>query len=144
MGDRRRSFRRLFKLKAVRLVTDGGLSLFQAARDFGYRRKRVRALAKATGPGPCGGFPRQGAPQVPGRGVATLEAGERNPAPGARHFSKNSSGHLLAGAQMKYQFVRDHRDRYPVRRMCLMLDISTSTNYAGMISQVISITAQAA
>ena len=45
---------------------------------------------------------------------------------------------------MKYQFVRDHRDRYPVRRMCLMLDISTSTNYAGMISQVISITAQAA
>ena len=31
---------------------------------------------------------------------------------------------------MKYQFVRDHRDRYPVQRMCRMLDVSPSAYYA--------------
>ena len=31
---------------------------------------------------------------------------------------------------MKYRFVHDHRDRYPVRRMCRMLDVSPSAYYA--------------
>lgn len=35
MGGRRRSFSREFKLEAVRLVTEGGLSLSQVARDLG-------------------------------------------------------------------------------------------------------------
>lgn len=35
MGDRRRSFSREFKLEAVRLVTEGSLSLSRAARDLG-------------------------------------------------------------------------------------------------------------
>ncbi|MBI5524076.1 MAG: transposase [Desulfarculus sp.] len=37
MGDRRRSFSREFKLEAVRLMTEGGLSVAQAARDLGIR-----------------------------------------------------------------------------------------------------------
>lgn len=37
MGRKRRSFSKEFKLEAVRLITEGGRSLSQAARDLGVR-----------------------------------------------------------------------------------------------------------
>ncbi len=37
MGKKRRSFSKEFKLEAVRLVIDGGISIAQVARDLGIR-----------------------------------------------------------------------------------------------------------
>jgi hypothetical protein len=48
---------------------------------------------------------------------------------GARHLKKGS-GHLLAGAQMSFQFIKDHMDRFQVRRMCRVLEVSPSGYYA--------------
>ncbi|MGB5882105.1 MAG: transposase, partial [Thermoanaerobaculia bacterium] len=42
MGARRRSFSREFRLEAVRMVTNGGHSLAQVARDLDIRPDMLR------------------------------------------------------------------------------------------------------
>lgn len=42
MAGKRRSFNREFKLEAVSLVTEGGLSVSQAARDLGISESILR------------------------------------------------------------------------------------------------------
>jgi hypothetical protein len=41
-----------------------------------------------------------------------------------------SSGHLLALKPMRFQFIEDHRDAFPVTRMCRVLVVSSSGYYA--------------
>ena len=66
MGVPRKQYSREFKQEAVRLVTEGGLSLAQAARDLGLnetmlgRWKRWKKEFEAQG---AKAFPGQGQPQ---------------------------------------------------------------------------------
>ena len=60
MGDRRRSFSREFKVEAVRLVTEGGLSLSQAARDLGVVESVLGRWKKQLDEDPVEAFPGQG------------------------------------------------------------------------------------
>lgn len=60
MGDRRRSFSREFKVEAVRLVTEGGLSLSQAARDLGIRESVLGRWKKQLAADPEEAFPGKG------------------------------------------------------------------------------------
>jgi putative transposase len=41
-----------------------------------------------------------------------------------------SSRHLRATKQMRFQFIEDHRDKFPVKLMCKVLEVSTSGYYA--------------
>jgi IS5 family transposase len=50
--------------------------------------KRFGSVEEAAGRRPRGSLPRQGAPEVPGRGIAAIEAIKRDIAPGARHPKK--------------------------------------------------------
>jgi putative transposase len=43
---------------------------------------------------------------------------------------EKSSGHLRAPKAMRFQFIEEHRDEFPVTRMCQVLDVSTSGYYA--------------
>ncbi len=49
-------------------------------------------------------------------------------AEGAGHLKK-SSGHLLAKPAMRYQFIEEHRQEYPVSLLCETLDVSVSGYY---------------
>lgn len=60
MGDRRRIFSREFKLEAVRLVTDGGLSLSQAARDLGIAESVLGRWRRQLAQDPTEAFPGKG------------------------------------------------------------------------------------
>ena len=60
MGDRRRSFSREFKLEAVRLVTEGGLSLSKAARDLGVGESVLGRWKKQLAEDPEEAFPGKG------------------------------------------------------------------------------------
>ncbi|MFH1059007.1 MAG: transposase [Pseudomonadota bacterium] len=60
MGDRRRSFSREFKLEAVRLVTAGGLSVAQAARDLGAQESVLGRWKKHLAEDPEEAFPGKG------------------------------------------------------------------------------------
>ncbi|MFH1033965.1 MAG: transposase [Pseudomonadota bacterium] len=51
MEDQRRSLSREFALEAVRLVTEGGLSLAQASRDLGIRGSVLGRWKKQLAPG---------------------------------------------------------------------------------------------
>ncbi|MFH1034541.1 MAG: transposase [Pseudomonadota bacterium] len=57
LGDRRRSFSCEFKLEAVRLVTAGGLSLAQAARDLGVQESVLGRWKKQQAEDPEEAFP---------------------------------------------------------------------------------------
>lgn len=58
MGKKRRSFSKDFKLEAVKLVKEGGLSAFRAAKDLGLYETCLRRWIKQYeidhGKGPAG------------------------------------------------------------------------------------------
>lgn len=60
MGDHRRSFSREFKLEAVRLVTEGDLSVAQAARDLGVAESVLGRWKKQQEEDPVEAFPGKG------------------------------------------------------------------------------------
>ena len=60
MGDHRRSFSREFKVEAVRLMTDGGLSVAQASRDLGIRESVLGRWKKQLAADPEEAFPGKG------------------------------------------------------------------------------------
>ena len=57
MGGTRRSFSREFKLEAVRMVTEGGHSMAQVARDLGIRRDMLRRWRRQLADDPGQAFP---------------------------------------------------------------------------------------
>jgi hypothetical protein len=66
----------------------------------------------------------------PGAGTDSgTETRERDPAPGTGYPQK-SSGHLCAPKSMRFRFMADHRDKFPVVRMSKVLGVSRSEYYA--------------
>lgn len=57
MGTTRRKFSREFKLEAVRMVTEGGHSLAQVARDLDIRPDMLRRWRKQVREDPQQAFP---------------------------------------------------------------------------------------
>ncbi len=57
MGITRRQFSREFKVEAVRMVTEGGQSLAQVARDLDIRPEMLRRWRRRLEEDPKGAFP---------------------------------------------------------------------------------------
>ncbi|HLZ62561.1 MAG TPA: hypothetical protein VKR06_36920 [Ktedonosporobacter sp.] len=47
-----------------------------------------------------------------------------------RDIRAKSCGHLFAGSQMRYQFIEQHKQEFPIVVMCRVLDVSESGFYA--------------
>lgn len=60
MGRKRRSYSREFKIEAVSLITDGGLSISQAARDLGISQTVLGRWKKQFEEDPEQAFPGKG------------------------------------------------------------------------------------
>ena len=60
MGRRRRSYSREFKIEAVALVTEGGLSISQAARNLGISQTVLGRWKKQLEADPKQAFPGKG------------------------------------------------------------------------------------
>ena len=60
MGMKRRSYSREFKIEAVSLITDGGLSISQAARDLGISQTVLGRWKKQFEEDPEQAFPGKG------------------------------------------------------------------------------------
>jgi transposase len=56
----RRHFSREFKVEAVKLVTERGVAIMQAARDLGVHETMIRAWVKEFGEDPQQAFPGKG------------------------------------------------------------------------------------
>ncbi len=60
MEKKRRSFSREFKVEAVRLMAEGGLSIAQASRDLGIRESVLSRWKKQFEEAPQEAFPGKG------------------------------------------------------------------------------------
>ena len=124
----RRKFSREFKLEAVRLVKDRGVTVAQAARDLDLHenvlRKWMRDLCR---PAACVSRPRAdeaGAARdrQAAHGVGEAQGGTRHP--------KKGRSLLREGSDMRFAFIAKHRGIWPVAWLCSALDVSRSGFHA--------------
>ncbi|MFW6059084.1 MAG: IS3 family transposase [Phycisphaeraceae bacterium] len=114
----RKTYTEQFKRDAVKLMTEQGYSLTKASQALGV----ATALAN---------WKRTLVPQE----QSDLEAKNRRlreenrELRAEREILKKAATLLREGAAMKYAFVAEHRDRWPVRLQCRVLKVSASGYY---------------
>jgi transposase len=72
----RRQFSQEFKVEAVRLVRERGVSVAQAARDLDLHENMLRRWTKEMAADPSNAFPGEGSPVQPGGGLQGSERGQ--------------------------------------------------------------------
>src|SRR5205085_950704 len=116
MARQRRSYTREFKVEAVKLVTEPGYSVAEAARSLDLGETLLRSWKQA--------FPNEGGQafrtrQAPGlrRGTPPAPRRQQASAAGARHV-KESDGLLRQGSPVIFAFIKQHQEVWPVTLMC--------------------------
>jgi transposase-like protein len=129
MTKTRRTYSREFKLEALRLVETSGKSVPQIGRDLGIGKGCLYRWRDE--------FEAEGQWAFPGRGRLPPEQEELRRLKREneilrqqRDMQKKSSGLLLAPKELRFQFIKDHQDEFPVIRMCQELEVSPSGYYA--------------
>ena len=131
----RRSFTEEYKHQAVELVMSSGRSITSVAKELGLRNSVLRRWVDKLRQKPTSAAWRAhhaGAADVGGArlfGTRPAAPGERTAAHGARHFKKVDRD-LCRDTDMSFRFIEDHRDSYPVRLMCAVLEVSPAGYYA--------------
>jgi len=124
----RRSFNREFKLEAVKLVTERGMTASQVARDLGIGPNIVSRWVREFGADKKEAFPGRGQMKPDDAEVARLKR-ELARTKAERDILK-SHCLLHEGADMKFGFVAKHRDVWPIRRLCEALGVTCAGFYA--------------
>ncbi|WP_435533312.1 IS3 family transposase [Variovorax boronicumulans] len=128
MGTRRQ-FSREFKLEAVKLVKERGVSVAQAARDLDVHENVLRKWVREAAVDPQQAFPGQGVMKPE---QAELERLRRENAKlrMERDLLKKAAGLLRQGVDVKFGFIAKHRRTWPLAMMCEALGVSRSGFYA--------------
>jgi hypothetical protein len=104
-----------------------GRSTTSVAKELGLRDAVLRAGLTSSAEADAGGVApnHAGAADVGGPGFGTRSAapGERTAAHGARRLEKVDRD-LCRDTDLSFRFVEDHRDSYPARLMCAVLEVS--------------------
>jgi transposase len=79
MAKTRRTFTPQFKAQAVKLVTEGGKSLAEVARDLDLGESMLRVWKQALAQGGDQAFPGQGTPPALEEELRRLRAGDERP-----------------------------------------------------------------
>ncbi len=127
MGTRRR-YSREFKLEAVRLVCERGVTVAQAARDLDVHVNVLRSWVREHRADPAQAFPGVGQ-QKPDDAEVTQLRREIARLKMERDVLK-SRGLLCEGVTVKFGFVATHRGIWPVAVQCEALGVSRSGFYA--------------
>ncbi|MCI4677432.1 IS3 family transposase [Rhodoblastus acidophilus] len=125
----RRKFSREFKIEAVRLIRERGVSVAQAARDHDLHENMLRRWVKEMAGDPAQAFPGNGQMKPEQmeidrlrREVAKLRA--------ERDIPKKGRSLLCEGSEMRFAFIAKHRSIWPVAWLCEALDVSRSGFHA--------------
>src|ERR1700692_3076135 len=113
MARARRTYTPEFKAEAVRLVTERGYSVAEAARSLGLSDNLIRNWKQALEAKGEQAFPGPRQPPPLRGGEPAPADREQAPPRGARH-PKKSGGVLRQGGDMTYCFIEEHKDRGPV------------------------------
>ena len=123
----RRKFTRKFKLEAVRLIKERGVSYAQASPDLSVHQSQLRSWVKALADDPQHAFPGQGQARAAGDRAAQARG---DPAEGGTRHPKKSRGLLREGIDVKFGFVAKHRGIWPAEWLCGALGVSRGGFYA--------------
>ena len=130
---RRRKFSREFKIDAVKLVRERGVSAARAARDLDIHENVLRNWVKEFGSDPVQVFPGHGQMKPEQqeierlwREVAKLKA--------ERDILKKATA-FFEGSDMKFVFIATHWNVWPVAWLCNAMGVSRSGFYAWPIAQ---------
>ncbi|WP_183909704.1 IS3 family transposase [Rhizobium sp. BK226] len=125
----RRIFSREYKLEAVKLVRERGVTVAQAARDLDVHENVLRKWVREYGDDPSQSFPGKGHMKPEQleierlrREVAKLKA--------ERDIPKKGRSLLCQGRDMKFAFIAKHRSIWPVAWLCEALGVSRSGFHA--------------
>ena len=118
----RRVFTREFKVEAVKLVRDRGVSVAQAARDLGLHENVLRKWVRELSTDPVQAFPGHGQMKAEQAEIAALRTEVAN-LKMERDILKKSRGLVRQGVDVKLGFVAKHRWIWPVGRMYKSLGV---------------------
>jgi transposase-like protein len=119
----RRQFTREFKLEAVRLSKQRGVSYAQASRDLGVHPTQLRNWVKQLADDPQHAFPGHGQMKPEQLEIAQLKR-EVAKLRAERDILKKSRGLLREGIDVKFGFVAKHRGIWPADWLCEALGVS--------------------
>ena len=113
----------------MKLVTEQGRSVAEAARSLGITEKLLRRWKQALAS--------KGADAFPGHGNLPAAEDETPPPPGGEQAAADGEGHpkksygvLRQGVAVIFAFIDQHKDAWPVRVMADVLEVSPSGYYA--------------
>ncbi|MCF1450859.1 MULTISPECIES: IS3 family transposase [Rhizobium/Agrobacterium group] len=125
----RRIFSREYKLEAVKLVRERGVTIAQAARDLDVHENVLRKWIREYRDDPSQSFPGKGQMKPEQleierlrREVAKLKA--------ERDIPKKGRSLLCQGRDMRFAFIAKHRSIWPVAWLCEALGVSRSGFHA--------------
>ncbi|WP_339163503.1 IS3 family transposase [Methylobacterium bullatum] len=130
----RRKFSREFKVEAVRLIKERGVSVAQAARDLDVHENVLRKWVRELSYDPAEAFPGPGQMKAEQVEIERLRK-EVTRLKAERDILKKGRGVLREGCDMKFAFVVKHRSIWPVAWMCNALDVSRSGFHAWLTRQ---------
>ena len=119
----RRKFTREFKLEAVRLIKERGVSYAQVSHDLSVHQSQLRSWVKALADDPQHAFPGQGQMKPEQLEIAHLKR-EVIRLKAERDILKKSRGLLREGIDVKFGFVAKHRGIWPAEWLCGALGVS--------------------
>ena len=125
----RRKHSREFKVQAVKLVRERGVTVAQAARDLELSQTLLRKWVRQFVADPRDAFPGLGQ-QKPEDAELTRLRREVARLKMERDILNKSRGLLRSGVDVKFGFVAKHRGTWPVDVLCEGLGISRSGFYA--------------
>ena len=125
----RRKFTREFKLEAVRLIKDRGVSYAQASEDLSVHASQLRDWVKKFSDDPQHAFPGHGQMKPEQARDRAAEARGDEAEGGAGH-PKKSRGLLREGIDVKFAFIAKHRGIWPADWLCGALGVSRGGFYA--------------
>ena len=119
----RRKFTREFKLEAVRLIKERGVSNAQASQDLGVHTSQLRDSVTKFADDPQHAFPGQGQMKPEQLEIARFEA-RGDQAEGRTRHPKKSRGLFREEIDVKFGFIAKHRGVWPADWLCEALGVS--------------------
>ncbi|HHW32960.1 MAG TPA: IS3 family transposase [Paracoccus solventivorans] len=125
----RRKFSREFKVEAVKLVTERGVAVAQAARDLDVAESVLRRWMRELTAAPAAAFPGNGQMRADQAEIAALKK-EVARLRAERDILKKGHGFFRARGDMRFAFIARHRHIWPVSWLCQVLEVSRSGFHA--------------
>ncbi|TRW95638.1 IS3 family transposase [Paracoccus sp. M683] len=125
----RRKFTKEFKFEAVKLVTERGVAVAQAARDLDLAESVLRRWMREAAAAPVTAFPGNGQQRAELAEIAVLKK-EVAKLKAERDILKKGRGILREGSDLRFAFITKHRHIWPVSWLCEVLEVSRSGFHA--------------